>query len=479
MQSSELLTGQSRLAHFGRTTLRSSTALVVSLACLTVAITACTTATDPKPVATITLFPAADSVEVGADISGFIPTLADAAGKVLSGRAVEWKSANPAIATVSSSGQIHGVSVGETFITATADGRSANAAVKVILSLAQIVLAPESQDLPVGTTQSINAQLIGPKGEAITGRVIQWASANPAVATVSGIGQVSGIALGTTTITARVGTKVATATVRVVTSPVNQVLLTPSGPVQVVRVSQTFQLTARCVGVDGTVLTGKVINWSSTNPSVATVSGSGLVSALAVGAATISAECDGKTGQIGIQVTLVPVISVAISPNPLTMFVGQLQQLTATAKDSAGNVLSLQNRSVVWSSDNLPVLGITASGVANSFSAGTARVQVSVDNVPSAPITVTVQNVPVATVQVTPNPAPDIRIGTPLQFQVILRDANGNQLFGRTVTWRSLDTNVVTVSVNGLASGVAVGGPVTIEATCEGVIGTVSVKVVP
>jgi uncharacterized protein YjdB len=458
---------------------RWSTRLLVSVTCFALAMTACTTPTDPTPVANITLFPSGDSVEVGADISGFLPTLIDAAGKVLSGRSVQWTSANTAIATVSSAGQIHGVAVGETIISATADGRSANGQVRVIIPVSQIIARPDSMDLPVATALNIDVQLIGPKGEAITGRVIQWASANPAVATVNSLGQVTGISLGTTTITARVGAKVASTRVRVVAPPVSQVVLTPSNPVQVVRIGQNFQFSARCVDINGAVVTGKTIAWNSNNPSVATVSGTGLVSALAVGSATVTAECDGKTGQVGIQVTLVPVTSVTISPTSLTMFVGQLQQLTVTAKDSAGNVLPLQNRSVNWSSDNLPVVGMTASGVATSFSAGTAHVTVTVDNTTSAPITVTVQNVPVATVQVIPNPAPDIKIGTPVQFSVILRDANGNQLVGRTVTWRSLDSSIATVSVNGLVSGVAAGGPITIEATCEGVIGTVPVKVIP
>jgi uncharacterized protein YjdB len=161
------------------------------------------------------------------------------------------------------------------------------------------------------------------------------------------------------------------------------------------------------------------------------------------------------------------------------MFVGQLQQLAATAKDSAGNVLSLTNRAVIWTSDNLPVAAVSASGVATSFSAGTANVRVIVDDVPSGPVTVTVQNVPVATVQLQPNPAPNVKIGTPLQLTPFLRDANGNLLFNRTITWSSSDTAVATVSVNGLVSGVSAGGPVTITATCEGVSGTVQITIIP
>jgi uncharacterized protein YjdB len=69
--------------------------------------------------------------------------------------------------------------------------------------------------------------------------------------------------------------------------------------------------------------------------------------------------------------------------------------------------------------------------------------------------------------------------GTTLQLTATPKDANGNPLTGRTVTWTSSDANIATVDANGLVTGNVVGGPVIITATSEGKSGTASITVTP
>jgi hypothetical protein len=65
--------------------------------------------------------------------------------------------------------------------------------------------------------------------------------------------------------------------------------------------------------------------------------------------------------------------------------------LLVSARDSANNVLSLQGRTVVWTSNNNPVAQVSGQGVVSGIAIGNAEVLVSVDDVVSAPVTVTVQ----------------------------------------------------------------------------------------
>ncbi|HKA58466.1 MAG TPA: Ig-like domain-containing protein, partial [Gemmatimonadales bacterium] len=81
----------------------------------------------------------------------------------------------------------------------------------------------------------------------------------------------------------------------------------------------------------------------------------------------------------------------------------------------------------------------------------------------------------VATVSVTPATA-TVDVGATVQLTATPRDANGNPLTGRAVTWTSSDPAIATVSATGLVSGVA-GGPVTITATSEGQSGTAAVTI--
>lgn len=443
---------------------------------------ACTTPTDPAPVATIQLLPNFDSVEVGGASKLFVVLLKDANGEELRNRTVEWSSSNEAVATVSADGQVHGVSTGQAIITAASEGKSTTANVKVILPVNTIVLTPDSLDVPLTRSGTIAIQLVGPAGQAITNRQITWASANTAVATVSSNGVVTPVALGQTTITATAGGKSASAKVVVKPEPLAGVRIVPSAPVLLVRLAQARQLTAECFNTTGQVLTGRDLKWFSNNPSVATVDvNTGIVQGLALGQAVITANCEGFLATVTVQVTQVPVSTVAITPAGLTMFVGNQQQLTATPRDSAGNALTLQNRQVIWSSNNLPVATVSGAGVAQGVSQGTAQVQVTVDGIASPSIVVTVQNVPVASAIITPNPA-TVRVNSVVQLTVTLRDANGNVLTGRPVTWRSLNESLATVTNNGstttIVSGLQV-GTVTIEVTCEGVVGTSLVQINP
>ena len=84
---------------------------------------------------------------------------------------------------------------------------------------------------------------------------------------------------------------------------------------------------------------------------------------------------------------------------------------------------------------------------------------------------------PVATVGVTPTPS-SLTVGQTVQLTATPRDAGGNALTGRVVTWGSSSTNVATVNGNGLVTGVAAGS-VTITATSEGRSGTAAVSVTP
>ena len=65
----------------------------------------------------------------------------------------------------------------------------------------------------------------------------------------------------------------------------------------------TASLTATPKDASGTALAGRVVTWASDNTAAATVNGSGLVTTVAAGSATITATCEGQTGTSAITVT--------------------------------------------------------------------------------------------------------------------------------------------------------------------------------
>src|SRR5688572_23693996 len=200
---------------------------------------ACTTTTDPTPIATIALQPLLDSIEVGQTFNRWIVTVRDAAGVSLTGRTLSWESGNPTAATIdASTGLVTAVSgPSESLITVRAEGKQAQATIRVIRSIVAIVATPDSFDLPMTTTRTISAQLVGSEGVAITNRTITWSSGSPAIAVVSATGVVTPVSPGTASIFIDAGTKRATVRVRVVSEPVSSVRITPLGSAHIVRLS--------------------------------------------------------------------------------------------------------------------------------------------------------------------------------------------------------------------------------------------------
>lgn len=82
---------------------------------------------------------------------------------------------------------------------------------------------------------------------------------------------------------------------------------------------------------------------------------------------------------------------------------------------------------------------------------------------------------PVASVQVSPA-AVSGDVGIAAQFSATLRDANGQELTGRTVSWSSSNTAVATVNSSGWMSSVAAGSA-TISASSEGRSGNATVTI--
>jgi uncharacterized protein YjdB len=221
------------------------------------------------------------------------------------------------------------------------------------------------------------------------------------------------------------------------------------------------------------VLTGRTITWSTSNVNVATVSSTGLVTAVNPGTVTITATSEGKSGTATITVQPPPVATVTVTPATASVIAGNTRQLTATTRDANGNVLT--GRTITWSTSNANVATVSATGNVTAVNPGTVTITATSEG-KSGTATITIQPA-VATVDVTPAIA-TVGVGSTVQLTATTRDANGNILTGRTVTWTTSNASVATVSATGLVTGVAT-GIVTITATSEGKSDTATITVTP
>jgi hypothetical protein len=128
---------------------------------------------------------------------------------------------------------------------------------------------------------------------------------------------------------------------------------------QSLNVGSTLQMSARGTYDDGSskTITGSV-TWSSSSPDVATISSGGLVTGVASGTTTISADQDTIEGQATVNVVLNNVTALQINPTNPTVIKGGTQNFTCTATVSGQSTRPDVTATVTWA---LP--GVTDSSI--------------------------------------------------------------------------------------------------------------------
>lgn len=436
----------------------------------------------PKPVASVQVAPTPLALVQG-DTARLTVVLRSADGRPLTGRTVAWRSENGAVAQVDASGLVSAVGAGNTRVLAAAEGVEGASDVQVApRPVAAVSVSPATSTVNVGTTLQFHATVTAADGSLLVGRPVLWSSDAASVAPIDAMGRVTAAGPGTATITATVDGVTGTAILTVQTpAPVPVATVTVLPATLDLKPGDVGALAAETRAADGTLLTGRTVTWSSSDPAVAAVDASGNVSGVADGSATVTATSEGQSGSAAVSVksTLQPVATVAVSPATLTAETGDVQQFTATLTAADGSPLT--GRAVVWSSSDVAVLLIDAQGRAAALKAGRVTVTATSEGV-SGTASVTITDPPpppltVATVTVTPTGV-HLQPGGTRQFTATARASDGTVITGRAVTWAAGNTSVLSVNGQGLATAVAA-GQTTVSATVDGVTGQVTVTVDP
>ena len=307
------------------------------------------------PIGSCALSPASSKVTVSQSVQ---PTLVvrDTANNVISsqGRAIVWTSSNEIVATVSNTGLATTRKAGTTTITASPAENAqvtCNASIQVVdPRIVQVVIQQRTGSLRLGIPRGFSAALLDSTNSQVpAGRITTWSTNTPTVIGITSAGIVTGLSLGTARVIATAEGVADTVQLSVTNVPVATVTLSP---VQIsVQEGSTTQLRAVVTDSTGREVSDRPLEWLTSDPTKATVSSTGLVTAIAAGTVNIGATTEARIGQstVIIQQTPVDTIVANVSSASFTVSRGVTSAFAITLLDSRGN--TLRNRNVVVSSD--------------------------------------------------------------------------------------------------------------------------------
>jgi uncharacterized protein YjdB len=343
-----------------------------------------------------------------------------------------------------------------------------------------VIVSPGTAAGTVGQSAQFSAVAKDPAGRIRTGLAVTWSSSNSAVVAVTSTGLATAIGGGSATVNATIGgvTGRATVTVTGATITVANVTVTPGSASG--SIGDAAQFSALVTDGAGTAITTVPVVWTTSNAGVITVTPTGYVTAVGGGSAQVIATAGGKSGSATVTVAgpaAVVVGSVTVTPGSASGSAGQSAQFDAVVKDTAG--VELAGEEVTWSSTDPAVVAVTSTGYATAVGNGNAAIVATVKGKSGqAAITVTggtTQPAPVATISLSPATV-SIGVGSIQPIAATVKDASGNVLSGRTITWTTSAPLIGSVNTLGVVTGL-LAGTTTITATSEGKSATATVTV--
>lgn len=241
-----------------------------------------------------------------------------------------------------------------------------DAQIKVVVPATGITVDKTATTIVKGATDKLTATLV----PADANGTITWSTSDSSVATVSSDGTVTAVKNGTATVTAKCGDLSAQTKVTVI-NPLKAITIT--GTTHSIKKGQTTQLGLTYDPADTT--DSVAATWTSSNTSVATVSKTGLVTALKDGSTTIKATVGNVSSTYDIAVKEVKLTEIKMEEKAL-IHKGDTKALTVeyTPADTT------DDKTVAWSSSDSTVASVDNNGIVTAVKPGSAVITAKVGN---------------------------------------------------------------------------------------------------
>jgi len=217
--------------------------------------------------------------------------------------------------------------------------------------------------------------------------------------------------------------------------------VTVSSPTLTPKQGDTVQLAAVARDQFGDVVPGTTASWFTSAPSVATVSATGLLQALAGGSVTVTATISGVPGSLTLTITPRVTTTVTVSSPTASATVGETVQLTVVARDQFDDVLA--GKTATWSTLDAKVATISSTGLLQAVAPGAVTATATIDGV-SGSLVLTVLPRTIVSVTILGGPTAALMPGNSVQLtaQATYSDQSTDDVTSK-VAWSTTDASVL------------------------------------
>ncbi len=341
--------------------------------------------------------------------------------------------------------------------------------------LLSIAISPSGGSVAKGNTLLFSATGNFSNGTQQPLTSVTWSSTNPAIATITAAGLVTGTGPGNTTIHASSGTSSASVAVSVTAAALISIAVTPANPSVSAGATQQFTATGKYSDQSTQDITSAV-TWASSNSAMATITSAGMATALKAGNASISASQGSVSGSTVLTVTAATLVSIAVTPANSSVLAGSTIQFKATGTFSDTSMQDLTT-SVAWTSSNTGAATISSTGLATGVTSGQSTTISAKQGSVTGATSLSVTAATLVSITVTPANG-SVSAGQTLQFKATgTYSDKSTQDLTASVTWASSNTTAATITSGGLATGVTSGESTTISAKQGSVTGSTTLSV--
>ncbi len=283
------------------------------------------------------------------------------------GSDVSYSSSNPKVAKINGMGRITALKAGVTEIVVSCGGISEKFTLTVVeagSTVRDLDLGDCPQEIEVGTSQMLSVTTIPTD---VVSPEITYQSSDTSIATINEIGRVSGVAVGTVTITVQCGKVKKEFSLKVVQAKSDEI---PVKDIEIgdyekeLEVDRTLTLSVMVLPSDAT---NSTVTYRSSDEKVATVNSFGEIKGIGEGEVTITVSAGNVTKKVELKVK-VATSKIELDTTYLVMQSGETHQLVAKVLPAEAD------QSITFTSVNPEVASVTAGGLVNAKQCGTGTI---------------------------------------------------------------------------------------------------------